>query len=126
MFACTATIQTPSLPIQRDPGGVTTPLERPREDDIEKVCLESGLSNLVFSLSMNRSSLIARLFLSWLVSPRRGEPMGSLPGNRVQGRSRHRLTPPDLIIEIDITPSDIDKHQLYAALGAPGFWRFNG
>lgn len=34
--------------------------------------------------------------------------------------------PPDLVIEIDITHADIDKNTLYANLGVPEFWRFNG
>ncbi|WP_299484545.1 Uma2 family endonuclease [Acaryochloris sp. IP29b_bin.137] len=34
--------------------------------------------------------------------------------------------PPDLVVEIDITYTDIDKDALYASLGIPEFWRFNG
>lgn len=34
--------------------------------------------------------------------------------------------PPDLVVEIDITHSDIAKNQFYASLGVPEFWRFNG
>ncbi len=34
--------------------------------------------------------------------------------------------PPDLVIEVDITHTDIDKNSLYAAMGVPEFWRFNG
>ena len=34
--------------------------------------------------------------------------------------------PPDLIVEIDITHTDMDKNRLYAAMGVPEFWRFNG
>ena len=34
--------------------------------------------------------------------------------------------PPDLVVEIDITHTDIDKLQLYASLGVPEFWRYNG
>lgn len=34
--------------------------------------------------------------------------------------------PPDLIVEIDITHTDIDKLQLYANMGIPEFWRYNG
>ncbi|MBW4541300.1 MAG: Uma2 family endonuclease [Myxacorys chilensis ATA2-1-KO14] len=33
---------------------------------------------------------------------------------------------PDLIVEVDITNTDIDKNELYANLGIPEFWRFNG
>lgn len=34
--------------------------------------------------------------------------------------------PPDLIVEVDINHTDIDKNALYAAMGVPEFWRFNG
>ncbi|MCY7408374.1 MAG: Uma2 family endonuclease [Alkalinema sp. CAN_BIN05] len=34
--------------------------------------------------------------------------------------------PPDLIVEVDITNSDIDKNRLYASMGTPEFWRFDG
>jgi Uma2 family endonuclease len=33
---------------------------------------------------------------------------------------------PDLIVEVDITHSDLNKNSLYASLGVPEFWRFNG
>jgi Uma2 family endonuclease len=34
--------------------------------------------------------------------------------------------PPDLVVEVDITHTDIDKNALYASMGVPEFWRFNG
>lgn len=34
--------------------------------------------------------------------------------------------PPDLIVEVDITHTDIAKNRFYASLGVPEFWRFNG
>ena len=34
--------------------------------------------------------------------------------------------PPDLIVEVDITHTDINKNLLYASLGVPEFWRFDG
>jgi Uma2 family endonuclease len=34
--------------------------------------------------------------------------------------------PPDLVVEIDITHSDINKLNLYARLQVPEFWRYNG
>jgi Uma2 family endonuclease len=34
--------------------------------------------------------------------------------------------PPDLVVEVDITHTDINKLALYASLGVPEFWRFNG
>ena len=34
--------------------------------------------------------------------------------------------PPDLVVEVDITHTDIDKLQFYASMGISEFWRFNG
>jgi Uma2 family endonuclease len=34
--------------------------------------------------------------------------------------------PPDLVVEVDITHTDIAKNQFYASIGVPEFWRFNG
>jgi Uma2 family endonuclease len=34
--------------------------------------------------------------------------------------------PPDLVVEVDITHTDIAKNQFYARLGVPEFWRFDG
>ncbi|PZD75286.1 hypothetical protein C1752_00216 [Acaryochloris thomasi RCC1774] len=34
--------------------------------------------------------------------------------------------PPDLVVEVDITHTDIAKNQFYSSLGIPEFWRFNG
>lgn len=34
--------------------------------------------------------------------------------------------PPDLVVEIDITHTDIDKPALYGSMGVPEFWRYNG
>ncbi|MEO1404050.1 MAG: Uma2 family endonuclease [Cyanobacteria bacterium J06635_1] len=34
--------------------------------------------------------------------------------------------PPDLVVEVDITHTNIDKLRLYAAMGVPEFWRYNG
>ncbi|MGF1513501.1 MAG: Uma2 family endonuclease [Elainellaceae cyanobacterium] len=37
-----------------------------------------------------------------------------------------RDPPPDLVVEVDITHTDIDKLRLYASMGVPEFWRYNG
>jgi Uma2 family endonuclease len=34
--------------------------------------------------------------------------------------------PPDLIVEVDITHTDIEKNQFYSTIGVPEFWQFNG
>jgi Uma2 family endonuclease len=46
----------------------------------------------------------------------------------VQGRTVDfaQDPPPDLVVEVDITHTDIQKNQFYARLAVPEFWRFNG
>ena len=34
--------------------------------------------------------------------------------------------PPDLVVEVDITHTDINKNKLYASMGVREFWRYNG
>ena len=48
---------------------------------------------------------------------------------RIRGKDRIDLEidpPPDLIIEIDITSPSLDKHPIYARLGVPEVWRYEG
>jgi Uma2 family endonuclease len=46
----------------------------------------------------------------------------------VAGRNIDLTTdpPPDLVVEVDITHTDINKPVLYASMGIPEFWRYNG
>jgi len=47
----------------------------------------------------------------------------------VRGKDEINLTidpPPDLAIEVDITSSSINRMNIYAALGVPEVWRFDG
>lgn len=34
--------------------------------------------------------------------------------------------PPDLVVEVDITNSSLDKRPIYASLGVPELWRYSG
>lgn len=34
--------------------------------------------------------------------------------------------PPDLVLEIDITSSSLDKRPIYAAFGVSELWRYDG
>ncbi|MEM9216039.1 MAG: Uma2 family endonuclease [Cyanobacteria bacterium P01_F01_bin.150] len=47
---------------------------------------------------------------------------------RVAGRTVDLSTdpPPDLVVEVDITHTDIDKLSLYGAMGVAELWRYNG
>jgi len=47
----------------------------------------------------------------------------------ISGKSTIDLTvdpPPDLVIEVDITRSSLDKFPIYAQLGVPEVWRYDG
>jgi Uma2 family endonuclease len=48
---------------------------------------------------------------------------------RMRGVRRLDLTrdpPPDLVVEIDITRTSVDRMRIYASLGVPEVWRFDG
>jgi Uma2 family endonuclease len=48
---------------------------------------------------------------------------------QVRGKKRLDLRsdpPPDLVVEIDITHRDLAREPIYAALGVPELWRFDG
>jgi Uma2 family endonuclease len=47
----------------------------------------------------------------------------------IQGKKKIDLTedpPPDLVIEIDITSPSLSKFPIFAALGIPEVWRYDG
>ena len=47
---------------------------------------------------------------------------------RMRGRTALDLAvdpPPDLVVEVDVTRSSIDRLSLYATLGAPEVWRYD-
>ncbi|MCH7988587.1 MAG: Uma2 family endonuclease [Planctomycetes bacterium] len=49
--------------------------------------------------------------------------------SKIRGRDEVDLSvdpPPDLAVEIDITSSSIDRLEIYAALGVPEVWRYDG
>lgn len=48
---------------------------------------------------------------------------GKVAGKRID---LDRDPPPDLVVEVDITHTDIDKLALYARMGVSEFWRYNG
>ena len=48
---------------------------------------------------------------------------------RISGRATLDLTidpPPDLVIEIDLTNSSLDKFPIYTQVGVPEIWRYDG
>jgi Uma2 family endonuclease len=53
-----------------------------------------------------------------------GEHAAQMSGLRVLDLSRD--PPPDLVIEVEIGPAALDRPGMYAALGVPELWRFDG
>lgn len=86
------------------------------------LCEEMGFEiKRTGSLTMTRDDL-----------ERGGEPDSSYyiqNESRVRGLESINLDndpPPDLVLEVEYSRSKIDKLQLYASLGVPEFWRYNG
>ncbi|MBP0027675.1 Uma2 family endonuclease [Roseofilum sp. Guam] len=77
-------------------------------------------------LKSMRSTTLARQDLDRGAEPDNAYYIQNQP--QVAGRrvDLQRDPPPDLVVEVDITHTDIDKNQLYGALGIPEFWRYNG
>ena len=48
------------------------------------------------------------------------------PAVRSKTVNLDRDPPPDLVLEVDITHTDINKKQLYQDIEVPEFWRYNG
>ena len=72
------------------------------------------------------STTLNREDLDWGAEPDNSYYIQNQP--LVAGRNVNldRDPPPDLVVEIDITHTDIDKNRLYAAMGVPELWRYNG
>ena len=67
-----------------------------------------------------------------IVKPRGAEPDSSFYVNNDAFRLTTAILdlgvdpPPDIVIEIDLSHSRIDKQAIYGAIGVPEFWRFDG
>jgi len=63
---------------------------------------------------------------------RGGEPDSSYYiQNEYQVRNKEKIDlsidpPPDLVLEVEYSKPKVDKFKIYAAIGVPEFWRFNG
>jgi len=116
-----------------------------------RLCYESGI--LEFTMPLEDHELFLRLierFIFTLVSEldMNIKTMGSTTMNRediqqgaepdcayyiqnqplVAGRKVNFAIdpPPDLVVEVDITHTDINKNLLYATISVPEFWHYNG
>lgn len=106
---------------------IMTPLE-PHEHS--KKLIGQFIEILVEELNLNIKSMgstrLKRPELDTGAEPDEGYYIANEP--KVRGKIVDLKTdpPPDLVVEIDITYTDIDKDQLYAELGVPELWRYNG
>jgi len=84
-------------------------------EEIEKQYKRSG------SLTLTRDDL-----------ERGGEPDSSYYiQNEYRVRNKEKIDlnidpPPDLVLEVEYSKPKVDKFKIYAAIGVPEFWRFNG
>jgi len=106
---------------------ITMPSEK---HEAATIMIEQFIRNLVFELGMK----VKTMGSTTLNYPELEK--GSEPDNcyyiqnqpLVAGKTVYLKTdpPPDLVVEVDITYSNIDKRSLYATMGVPELWRYNG
>jgi Uma2 family endonuclease len=106
---------------------ITMPLE---DHEFSLRLIELFIRILVFEMGMKirtlGSTTIGREDLDRATEPDCAYYIDHQP--QVAGRQIDFATdpPPDLVVEVDITSTDLDKNRLYAALGVPELWRYNG
>lgn len=106
---------------------ISMPLE---DHEFATRLIEFFIRILVFELGMKMktmgSTTLIREDLNRGAEPDNGYYIQNQP--RVAGRKVNLEVdpPPDLIVEVDITNTDIDKNRFYASMGVPEFWRFDG
>jgi Uma2 family endonuclease len=106
---------------------IMTPLEKHENssdsiDHFIQVLTEEGDLNIksMGSTTLNRADLKVG------AEPDKGYYIANEPLVRGKIVDLNTDPPPDLIVEVDITHTDINKNALYAEMGVPEFWRYNG
>lgn len=106
---------------------LTMPLEE-HETAAEHIALFIRLLVIEMGLKLKSmgSTTLDREDLNRGAEPDKGFYIQNQP--KVAGREvdLSKDPPPDLIVEVDITNTDINKNRLYASMGVPEFWRYNG
>lgn len=106
---------------------ITMPLE---EHEFSGRLIERMIIILVVELGLNiktmGSTTLARSDLDRGAEPDNAYYIQNQP--LVAGRNVDLATdpPPDLVVEVDITHTDINKLALYASMGVLEFWRYDG
>ncbi|MBW4516839.1 MAG: Uma2 family endonuclease [Timaviella obliquedivisa GSE-PSE-MK23-08B] len=106
---------------------IMTPLEKHENssdsiDHFIQVLTEEGDLNIksMASTTLNRADLKVG------AEPDKGYYIANEPLVRGKIVDLNADPPPDLIVEVDMTHTDINKNALYAEMGVPEFWRYNG
>ena len=106
---------------------ITMPLE---EHEFSRCLIERLIRILVVELGLKiktmGSTTLERSDLNRGAEPDNAYYIQNQP--LVAGRTVDLATDPapDLVVEIDITHTDINKPALYASMGVPEFWRYDG
>jgi len=121
--------QTRSARLTYDRGTleITMPLESHEfASEMFSVFIRILVEELDLELKSMRSTTLDREDLNRGAEPDNAYYIQNQP--KVKGREVNLSIdpPPDLVVEVDITHTDIDKNRLYAAMGVPEFWRYNG
>jgi Uma2 family endonuclease len=120
-------IRTAKITFDRGILEITMPLE---EHEFSGRLIERMIIILVVELGLNvktmGSTTLDRSDLDRGAEPDNAYYIQNQP--RVSGRKVDLATdpPPDLVVEVDITHTDINKPALYASMGVPEFWRYDG
>ncbi|MGC1306680.1 MAG: Uma2 family endonuclease [Phormidesmis sp.] len=106
---------------------ITMPLE---DHEFSVRLIERFVLILVFELGMELktmgSTTLDREALDRSAEPDDAYYIQNQPAVAGRNVDIHKDPPPDLVVEVDITHTDIDQLHLYAAMGVPEFWRYNG
>jgi Uma2 family endonuclease len=106
---------------------ITMPLEdREYASELIGLFIRILVGEMGFKLKSLRSTTLDRADLDRGAEPDNAYYIQNQP--QVAGRRIDLATdpPPDLVVEVDMTHTDVDKNRLYGALGVPEFWRYNG
>ncbi len=107
--------------------GIVTPLE---EHEIPHECIGNLIHILTEELNLNIKTMGSTTLKipSFKIGaePDKCYYIQNEPAVRGKTVDLAVAPPPDLILEVDITHTDINKNQLYQEMKVPEFWRYNG
>lgn len=106
---------------------IMTPLEaHDNPSDLIGDFIKILVDQFDFNIKSMGSTTLSRPDLRVGAEPDKGFYIANEP--LVRGKTVDLATdpPPDLIVEVDITHTDINKNLLYAEMGVPELWRYDG